>query len=124
MIARMAAPVLIVDDDPGFRRLAERMIRAIGLTVVGQAEDVEAAVVAANELRPVAALVDVGLPDGDGIELAHQLASLPWRPRVVLISSDPDAASLARGRADAQALPFVAKEDLPTAPLRRLLTAE
>ena len=124
MIVPMAPPVLIVDDDPGFRRLAERMIKSIGMTVVGQAEDAKAAIAAANELKPQAALVDVGLPDRDGIDLAHQLAALPWRPRVVLISSDPDAASLARGRADSQELPFVAKEDLPTAPLRRLLTTE
>jgi DNA-binding NarL/FixJ family response regulator len=38
-------------------------------------------------------LVDVGLPDGDGITLAHELSALPWGPRIVLTSVEPDAAS-------------------------------
>ena len=32
---------------------------------------------ATTELRPDAVLVDVGLPDGDGIALARELAALP-----------------------------------------------
>ena len=42
------------------------------------------------ELRPDTALVDIGLPDGDGFVLAQQLRALPWPLRVVLISSDAD----------------------------------
>jgi DNA-binding NarL/FixJ family response regulator len=48
---------------------------------------------AADALRPAAALVGIGLPDGDGVALTHALIALPWRPRVVLTSTDPDAAS-------------------------------
>jgi DNA-binding NarL/FixJ family response regulator len=121
----MIAPVfvLVVDDDPVFRALARRMLDAGGLVVVGEAETVAAAMAAAVELRPDAALVDVGLPDGDGIALARELAALPWRPRIVLTSTDPDAASADDVRRSGAAA-FVAKDQLPNAPLARLLAAE
>jgi response regulator of citrate/malate metabolism len=78
---------------------------------------VQAARAAALALKPGALLVDVGLPDGDGADLAHELASMAWRPRVVLTSTDRDAVGLG----DGNSLVFVAKADLPTAPLERLL---
>jgi DNA-binding NarL/FixJ family response regulator len=116
----MAGSVLIVDDDPVFRGLARRMLAAAGLVVVGEAATVAAAMIVADQLRPEAALVDVGLPDGDGIALARELSALPWRPRVVLTSSDPDAASLDDVRSSG-ADAFFAKEALPNAPLASLL---
>ena len=45
-----------------------------------------------RDLQPAAVLLDLSLPDGDGLALAGELSALPWRPRVVLISSDPEAA--------------------------------
>jgi DNA-binding NarL/FixJ family response regulator len=116
----MTRPVLVVDDDPDFRGLAARIIAAGQPVVVREAGTVAAAIAAAQELEPGAALVDVGLPDGNGIALAGELAALPWRPRVVLTSSNPDAASpedVRRCGADA----FVPKDELPDAPLQRLL---
>jgi DNA-binding NarL/FixJ family response regulator len=120
MIVRVPGSVLLVDDDAVFRELARRILRATGLVVVAEAETVAAAIAAAHEVKPDAALVDVGLPDGDGIALAGELTALPWRPRVVLTSTDPDAATpedVRRSGAGA----FVAKDELPNAPLRQLL---
>jgi DNA-binding NarL/FixJ family response regulator len=117
----MALSVLIVDDDPTFRSLAEEILHDNGVEVIGTAADAASAMVAASALRPDGALVDVGLPDGDGIELAYELASLPWRPRVVLTSSDRDAGIPARG--NGRPLTFIPKVQLPHAPLRRLLTS-
>jgi DNA-binding NarL/FixJ family response regulator len=120
MIACVSGAVLVVDDDPVFRGLARRILTACGLFVVGEASSVEAAIEAAERLRPGSALVDVGLPDGDGIALAERLVAMPWRLRVVLTSSDPDAAT----RDDVRrvgAAGFVAKDELPNAPLKELL---
>lgn len=123
MIDAMNGSVLVVDDDPVFRGLARRMLTASGLTVVGEAESVRTATVAATALRPDAVLLDVMLPDGDGVALAGELAALPWGPRVVLTSSDADAAS--RDEVDRSgASAFVPKHELPTAPLRRLLAGD
>jgi len=117
----MAGSVLVVDDDPEFRGLVTRMLVAGGLSVVAEAESVATAIEAAHTHRPEAALLDVGLPDGDGISLARVLLALPWRPRIVLTSTDPDAAS----HLDVTALgaeAFVPKDDLPNASLHDLLT--
>jgi two-component system nitrate/nitrite response regulator NarL len=119
----VALSILVVDDDPAFRRVAGHMLAAVGLVVVGEAGTAEDAAAAACELRPDAALVDVGLPDEDGVTLACKLARLPEPPRVLLTSTDPQAATPNDVRASG-ATGFVAKEDLPDAPLRRLLVAE
>jgi DNA-binding NarL/FixJ family response regulator len=115
--------VLVVDDDARFRGLAARLLTAENMVVVGQAGTVAAAIDVVGALRPDAVLVDVGLPDGDGVTLARQLADLPWRPRIVLTSSDRDATTLDGARA-AGAVGFVAKDDLPDAPLARLLAGD
>jgi CheY-like chemotaxis protein len=86
----MPISVLIVDDDPVFRTLAARLLTAAGLVVVGEAENVAEGLSMASDLRPDAALVDIGLPDGDGFGLARQLTRLPWRPRVVRTSVEAD----------------------------------
>ncbi|MEA2133894.1 MAG: hypothetical protein QOC68_1803 [Solirubrobacteraceae bacterium] len=119
-MALMSGSVLVVDDDPAFQRLAGRMLAEFGLAVVGQADSASAARELADALRPDAVLVDVGLPDGDGIALATELTALPWRPRVVLTSSNADAAGASevrRSRVEA----FIPKERLPNAALDRLL---
>lgn len=116
----MARSVLLVDDDPEFRRLARAILDADGLSVVAEADTVESAIAAARELRPDAALVDVGLPDGNGIDLAKVLTALPWRPCVVLTSVDPRAARAADVRRSG-ARTFVLKEELPDAALGQLL---
>jgi DNA-binding NarL/FixJ family response regulator len=117
----MRPSVLIVDDDPAFRGLAGRMLAASGLSVAGEAGSVRQALEAANRLKPDAVLVDVGLPDGSGMDLASTLAALPWAPRVLITSSDENAATDGRGGSPAR-FAFVPKEELPNAPLQWLLT--
>jgi CheY-like chemotaxis protein len=112
----MPACVLVVDDDPDFRALVARMVAVD----VREADSVATATEAALAMRPGAVLVDVGLPDGDGIALARWLTGMPWEPRVVLTSTDPDAASPEDVRSSG-AHAFVPKDELPDAPLRRLL---
>ena len=116
----MSGSVLVVDDDPKFRGIARRMLAAFDLNVAGEADTAEAAIRAAERLRPDAMLVDVGLPDRDGVELAGELAKLPWRPRVVLTSSNAGAAS-AQDLEQSGAAAFVPKAELPNAELGQLL---
>jgi DNA-binding NarL/FixJ family response regulator len=114
--------VLVVDDDAAFRALAVRLLQAAGFRVAGEADSVRRAMEAVLDLRPAAVLLDVGLPDGDGITLAAELVSLPWSPRVVLTSSDGDAASSADvNRSGAAA--FIGKEELSDVSLRQAFAA-
>jgi DNA-binding response OmpR family regulator len=115
----MPRRVLVVDDDPNFRGLAARIIASDGIEI-SEAGTVATAIEVAREIQPGAALVDVGLPDGDGIDLACQLSAMPWKLHIVLTSSDPDAVSSDELRA-CGADAFVPKDKLSDVPLRRIL---
>jgi two-component system KDP operon response regulator KdpE len=119
----MGVTVLLVDDDPIFRSLVTEILRDLGVPEIVNAGTAAAAIDTAHDLRPEAALVDVGLPDRDGIELGHELAALPWHPAVVLTSVDRDAAGRV-GSSSGPTLPFVLKDELAKAPLRRLLSLD
>lgn len=112
--------MLLIDDDSDFRRLARRTLAGTGMSVVGEAATAAAGAVAVRELKPDVVLLDVGLPDGDGFTLALELSALPWRPRIVLTSVDPDAASpdeVERSGASG----FVPKHELPGRGVQLLL---
>jgi DNA-binding NarL/FixJ family response regulator len=123
IISAMAVSVLIVDDDPTFRALARRLLTAYEDIVVFEAERVSDALSTAARVKPSAALVDVGLPDGDGFVLARELAALPGGPRVV-VTSVAHAAGHAEEARRSGAQAFVNKAELPDAPLGRLLGIE
>jgi DNA-binding NarL/FixJ family response regulator len=116
----MAASVLIVDDHPGFRATARRLLESEGYAVVGEAVDGAGALIAAHELDPDVVLLDVQLPDLDGFAVAGRLAEAGSRAAVVLISSrdGADYGSLASGSG---ARGFIAKSDLSGAALEALL---
>jgi DNA-binding NarL/FixJ family response regulator len=79
--------VLIVDDHAAFRASARALLEAEGFEVLGEAADGAEAVEAVAVLRPAIVLLDIQLPDVDGLALAEQLAAAPDAPAVVLISS-------------------------------------
>jgi len=118
----MAVSILLVDDDDGFRSLVAETFRAAGHDRVHEASTVAAALRAAAELTPDVVLVDIGLPDGDGLQLAGELARLAQAPRIVLISTDADAADDDAVQ-QVGAAGFVAKDELDDARLLSLLEA-
>src|SRR4051794_26037603 len=56
MLVVMPRSILVVDDDSTFRGLARRILTALGLAVVGEADTAKAAIEAAAALRPDAVL--------------------------------------------------------------------
>src|SRR5687768_13188756 len=90
-IGHVPRSVLIVDDDPRFRRLAVRLLGSWGHVVAGEAGTVGEALARARELSPDLVLADIGLPDGNGFALTHELLTFSPPPDVVLVSSDADA---------------------------------
>src|ERR1700758_474965 len=105
------ASVLIVDDDHGFGRVAAEILTDRGYRVVGQATTAVAALAKCEHLRPEAVLLDVRLPDGDGVILAQRLRERPDRPAVLLTSSDRRAVLAGPLRASG-ASGFVPKTEL------------
>ncbi|MCR2762469.1 response regulator [Microbacterium sp. zg.B48] len=119
----MAVTVLIVDDDERFRDLARRMLTDWGYRPESEAGSVTEALRHVAERRPDVALVDIGLPDGTGLELSSILAEAPWQIRVILTSSDSDATTAAEATA-AGAAAFIPKTELSRALLRSFLEDE
>ena len=90
-------------------------------SVLRTAADASQALIVAEDARPAAVLVDIGLPDRDGTDLAYELSDLPWRPRVVLTSSDSEAFLAIELRDGHRELAFIPKEELAGGTLRRAL---
>jgi DNA-binding NarL/FixJ family response regulator len=78
--------VLIVDDQPVFRRAARELLEARGYAVVGEAGCAAAALAAAEQLEPDAILLDVRLGDQSGHEVARALTRFAPAPAVLLVS--------------------------------------
>jgi two-component system, NarL family, response regulator DevR len=118
--AAAGTSVLIVDDDDGFARAAAELLADRGYRVVGQAGGAIAALAKCDQLRPDSVLMDVRLPDGDGVTLARRLHQRPDRPAVLLTSSDRRAVSAAR-LPESGASGFVPKTELARSDLDRFL---
>ena len=82
----MRPTVLIVDDHAAFRASARALLQAEGFEVIGEATDGAEAVEAVAIMRPQIVLLDIQLPDLDGLTVAEQLAAAPDPPAVVLVT--------------------------------------
>jgi CheY-like chemotaxis protein len=60
--------VLIVDDEPAFRRRLHRLLACAGLCAVGEVGDIPEAEELVAVLQPDLAVVDVILPGVNGVE--------------------------------------------------------
>jgi DNA-binding NarL/FixJ family response regulator len=109
--------VLLVDDDATFRRSAAALLAERGYEVVGEAGTVAEARTAVSRLRPDAVLLDVNLPDGNGVAFAAELTAERKALRILLTSTDSSAVTR-RLLARCGAAGFVAKPDLLAADLR------
>jgi CheY-like chemotaxis protein len=83
----MTTSLLLVDDHEDFRRAARRMLESAGFEVVSEAADGREALTLAGALCPDVVLLDVQLPDLDGLEVAERINAWQDGPEVVLISS-------------------------------------
>jgi DNA-binding NarL/FixJ family response regulator len=110
--------VLIVDDHAGFRHAARALLEAEGFDVIGESASGGEGIADADRLRPDLVLLDVGLPDLDGIEVAGRLTRAGC-PAVVLTSSR-DASDYAPGFEHCGARGFIAKAELSGSALAEL----
>jgi DNA-binding NarL/FixJ family response regulator len=112
--------VLIVDDHRDFRAVARELLEAAGYVVSGEAAGVQEAIAAVAAQAPDVVLLDVGLPDGSGFDVASQLSRDPSGPVVVLVSSRA-AEDYGRRVASCGARGFLSKSRLSAATLASVL---
>lgn len=75
---------LIADDDPGMRLILRKAVeKHPGLSVIGEAEDGEAALRLFEELRPEVVFLDVEMPLMNGVECARKMSDI--NPRTIFI---------------------------------------
>lgn len=81
----------IVDDSAIVRlRVAELLVTDTDVTVVGQASTVAAALQEIPRLQPEFVLLDIHLPDGDGISVLKAVKRMTPTPAVVMFTNYTD----------------------------------
>ena len=105
-----AIKVLVVDDEPPARtRMAQLLADCAGqmaLTQVGQADGGLAAIEAVTRLQPDVVLLDIAMPDMNGIEVARHLAQLEDPPAIIFVTAFEEHALQAF---EVQALDYLTK---------------
>ena len=101
--------MLIVDDQATFRDVARMVVDLTdGFDVVGEADDGLSGVAAAVDLQPDLVLMDLNLPDIDGLEATRRIRSTAPAIRVLMLSTH-DPADFRDQAVEAGASDFVSK---------------
>jgi two-component system nitrate/nitrite response regulator NarL len=111
---------LLVDDNDAFLQTASLLLEREGVTVVGVASTIAQALRQARALRPDLILVDIGLGDESGFDLAQLLARDGLNAEVILISTGAEA-DYADMIDDSPAAGFLAKSDLSLQGISQIL---
>ena len=113
---------LLVDDNEAFLKTASLLLEREGLTVMGMASSIAGALQQARALRPDVILVDIGLGDESGFDLARLLAQdgQGGGAEVILISTGAEA-DYAELIAESPAAGFLAKTELSVRGISRIL---
>jgi CheY-like chemotaxis protein len=119
---RVSMRFLLVDDSDAFLKAASVLLQREGMTVVGVASNSAEALRQARDLRPDVILVDIGLGDESGFDLARLLAQdeQGGTAKVILISAraETDYGDLI---AESPAAGFVVKPELSARAISRIL---
>jgi two-component system, OmpR family, KDP operon response regulator KdpE len=109
----VASPrVLVVDDDESIRRFLDIALRVRGFDVF-EASGARAALDAVATVRPDVIILDLGLPDGDGVDVTKQLHAADHPAILVLSVRDQEqdkVAALEAGAEDYLTKPFGVEE--------------
>jgi DNA-binding NarL/FixJ family response regulator len=90
----MTERILIVDDHPLTRDALAALLKQNGFDVVGQAGGGEEAIALAGELEPDLVLLDLSMPDMDGLTALPKLRDAAPSTEVVVLTASEDEDNL------------------------------
>lgn len=108
----LRARILVVEDEPDIRRFVRLTLQTEGHEV-HEAPTLQRGLIEAGSRRPELAIIDLGLPDGDGVDLIRDLRTWSTAPVIVLSARSGEAdkvAALDAGADDYLVKPFGAAE--------------
>jgi len=92
MAQRTVVRILVVDDYEPFRRSVSAMLsKAQGLQVIGEGSDGLEAVQKAEELQPDLILLDIGLPNLNGLEAANRIQGVAPGSKIIFVTQESSA---------------------------------
>jgi len=83
--------VLLADDHAVVRQALRALLELHGFEIVAEAADGRAAIAAAGRLRPDVAVLDVAMPNLNGVDAAHEISRVAPATRVILLSAVDDS---------------------------------
>ena len=104
--------ILVVEDDPAVRNLIVAALEAHGLRHMA-VETAHAAIAAASSQTPSIVLLDLGLPDMDGVKVVESVRAWSGMPIIVVSARSEDAdkiRALDAGADDYLTKPFLMQE--------------
>lgn len=104
--------VLIVDDHPVFRGGLAALFTSAGYDVVGEAAGSAEAIALARVTAPDIVLMDLGLPDGSGVDATARIVGEHPATRVVVVTMFDDEGAV-REALDAGATGYIVKDAMP-----------
>jgi DNA-binding NarL/FixJ family response regulator len=106
--------ILVADDHELVRRGVRGLLRAArGWKVVGEAANGREAIEKAHKLKPDIAIIDLSMPDLDGLQATRQIREESPSTKVIVLTMH-ESDQMVRRVLDAGALGYVLKSDLAT----------
>lgn len=110
----MSLNVLLVDDDPGFRKAVRRLSeKETTFNLVGEAENGEQALRLDHELRPEVIFMDITMPRLNGLEATRRIKARRPDVKVIILSVHEEEA-YRRAATESGADGFVLKKTILT----------